>query len=89
LAWTIELSEAARKSLRAMDRTNSVRVMRFLLQRVATSDNPHLLGTALQGQRYKGIWRYRVGDYRILCEIKNEIVTVFVVEVGHRRDIYR
>ena len=85
----IEFSETARKSLKAMDRTNSVRIMRFLLQMVATSDNPHLLGTTLQGQRYKGIWRYRVGDYRILCEIKKVIVTVIVVEIGHRREIYR
>jgi mRNA interferase RelE/StbE len=89
LAWTIEFSDAARKALKAMDRINSVRITRFLLQRVAISDDPHLLGTALQGQRYKGIWRYRVGDYRILCEIKKEIVTILVIEIGHRREIYR
>lgn len=89
MAWTIEFSEEARKSLKKMDRADAVRITRFMIERVATSDNPHLLGTALQGQRYTGICRYRVGDYRILCEIKKLIVTILVVEAGHRREIYR
>jgi mRNA interferase RelE/StbE len=89
LAWTIEFTEAARKSLKAIDRTKSVRIVQFLVERVARLDNPRQFGAALQGQRYKGIWKYRVGDYRILAEIKDATVTILVVEIGHRREVYR
>ncbi len=57
-------------------------------ERVAAHDNPRDLGAALSG-RLAGHWRYRVGDYRIICKIEDETITILVIEIGHRREIYR
>ena len=62
---------------------------RYLNERIAVLDDPRQLGLALQGKSYKGLWRYRVGDYRILAEIKDDVLTILVIEIGHRRDIYK
>ena len=50
-------------------------------------DDPREIGKALSGD-YSGLWRYRVGDYRIVCELKDKVFRVLVVRVGHRKDIY-
>jgi mRNA interferase RelE/StbE len=65
------------------------RIRAFLSERVAALEDPRQLGGPLQGARLGGLWRYRVGDYRILVEIKDEIVTVLVVGIGHRGEVYR
>lgn len=52
-------------------------------------DNPRQIGAALQGTRYRNLWRYRVGNYRIIAEINDERVLILVVRIAHRRDIYR
>lgn len=88
MAWTIELSEASKKTLRKLDRQSARRITEFLLGRVAEADNPRSIGKALHGSlnRY---WSYRVGDYRLLCELKDEVLKVLVLKIGHRSDIYR
>lgn len=75
--------------MRSLDPQAAARILTFLTERIAPLSNPRDLGIALQGKKYKDVWRYRVGDYRILAEIKDETVTILVVEVGHRREIYR
>lgn len=65
------------------------RIRAFLSERVALLDDPRQLGGALQGAHFAGLWRYRVGDYRILVDIRDEIVTVLVVGIGHRGEVYR
>ncbi len=65
------------------------RITAFLRERVATLDNPRALGQALQGSRLGHLWRYRVGDYRILCDIQDQHFIVLVVQIGHRREVYR
>ncbi len=72
-----------------MDRAKAQHIVRFLIERVASSANPRTDGAALKGFRYEGQWRNRVGDYRIIAEIKDDIVTLFVVEIGHLQEIYR
>ena len=57
-------------------------------ERLATADNPRQWGRALQGER-RGLWRYRVGDYRLICDIQDEKITILVLELGHRKDVYR
>jgi mRNA interferase RelE/StbE len=89
LVWTLEFSDAARKSLRDMDKQSARRIVTYLRDRVAVLDNPRSLGRALQGTRFENQWRYRVGDYRIISEIRNGTITIVVVSVGHRREIYR
>ena len=88
MAWTIEFDSTAVKELRRLDHPIQQRIIRFLRERIAPSDDPRTLGKALQGDRGE-IWRYRVGDYRLLCRIEDEVLVVLVVTVGHRRDVYR
>lgn len=65
------------------------RIRAFLSERVALLDDPRQLGGPLQGAHFAGLWRYRVGDYRILVDIRDEIVTVLVLGIGHRGEVYR
>jgi mRNA interferase RelE/StbE len=89
LAWQIEVSDAAKKHLAKMGRVEAKRITAFLRERVATLENPRQLGGTLQGARLGGLWRYRVGDYRILVDIQDAKVTVLVVGIGHRGEVYR
>ena len=89
MVWQIDVSTAARKQLAKMGRVEARRVTAFLRERISPMDDPRKLGEALQGARVAGMWRYRVGDYRILVIIKDALVTVVVVEVGHRSEVYR
>ncbi len=88
MAWTIEIAASVRRDLERLDREAAKRITRFLLERVARTDNPRDLGKSLTGSM-KGLWSYRVGDYRILCEIEDHRLVVIAVGVGHRREIYR
>jgi mRNA interferase RelE/StbE len=88
LAWTVSLTQSAKRSLAALDRPVADRVIRFLDERVATSEDPRATGKALGGD-LSGYWRYRVGDYRILCELKDDVLIVLVVDVAHRKDVYK
>ncbi|CAN7305375.1 type II toxin-antitoxin system RelE/ParE family toxin [Pararhizobium sp. LjRoot235] len=65
------------------------RIHDFLFGRVALLDHPRQVGQALPGTRFGDLWRYRVGDFRILCRIQDEHLVILVVEIGHRREIYR
>jgi mRNA interferase RelE/StbE len=89
LAWTIEVEERAEKQLSRIDKADANRIRRFLRERVAGSENPRQVGKALVGSRFKNLWRYRVGDYRILCNLQDNRLVVLVIEIGHRREIYR
>lgn len=89
MAWKIELSPTADQGLDALDRTVTRRILRFLYERVAKLENPRSLAQALQGSEHGGLWRYRVGDYRIICEIQDKKLIVLVLRVGHRREVYR
>ncbi|MGA7884322.1 MAG: type II toxin-antitoxin system RelE/ParE family toxin [Acidobacteriaceae bacterium] len=72
-----------------MDAQIARRITAFLRERVASLDNPRSLGQALQGSELGHLWRYRVGDFRIVCEIQDAKLIVLVVHVGHRREVYR
>jgi mRNA interferase RelE/StbE len=88
LVWTIELTATAAKQLAKIDRQNARRITDFLQQRVAVSDNPRSAGKALSGP-LGTLWRYRVGDYRLICDIQDQALRVLVVMVGNRREVYR
>jgi mRNA interferase RelE/StbE len=87
-AWTIELSDGAKRQLRKFDRIVSKRITRFLQERVSILGDPRQLGKTLRGD-FGDYWSYRVGDYRILCEIHDDRLVVLVVAIGHRSEIYR
>ncbi|TYR32514.1 type II toxin-antitoxin system RelE/ParE family toxin [Mesorhizobium microcysteis] len=84
----MEISAAAEKQLSRLDRVVAKRVARFLLERVAGSADPRAIGKALQGNKNE-FWSYRVGDYRVICEIHDQRVVVVVIDVDHRSKVYR
>jgi mRNA interferase RelE/StbE len=88
LAWTIEYAETAVKQLRKLDKAVARRIADFMDERIASGDDPRRLGKALKGP-LGDLWSYRVGDLRILCDIQDGTLTVLVLQIGNRREIYR
>jgi mRNA interferase RelE/StbE len=88
LAWTIEITRTAEKQIKKLGHTAQASIVRFLRERLKPAENPRQWGKPLQGEKL-GLWRYRVGDYRLICDIQDEKITVIVLEVGHREDVYR
>jgi len=88
MAWKIEFDPAARRELEKLDQSVSDRILKFLHERVAALDNPRRIGNRLQGT-LRQFWKYRVGDYRLICSIEDDRLIVIVVRVGHRREIYK
>lgn len=66
-----------------------MRVKQFLEERLAIHENPRELGVALKGHTLGGYWRYKVGDYRVICDIQDERLVVLVIDIGHRSKVYR
>lgn len=88
MAWSVEVAESARKELKRLDPARRTRMVRFLRERIAATEDPRALGKALSGE-FKGLWRYRVGDMRIIAEMQHGRCVVLVLRVGNRREIYR
>ena len=88
MTWKVEFDDRALKELRKLDPQVQRQILRFLRQRVATPDNPRRFGKPLSGDRL-GLWRYRIGSYRLICRIEEDRVVVLVLGVGHRKDVYR
>jgi len=88
LAWRIELTATAARQLAKLDKNDARRITGFLRQRLAVTDDPRSSGKALTGP-LGGFWRYRVGDFRVICDIQDEALRVLVIEIGNRREVYR
>ena len=86
MTYRVEWSELAIKQLDKIDREIARAIVRFMAERIEGQPNPRQLGKALRGEK---LWRYRVADYRVLCHIDDGVLTVLVVQLGHRREIYR
>jgi mRNA interferase RelE/StbE len=74
LAWRIEITRTATKQITKLDQRAQKSVLNFLRGRLSSADNPRQWGRALQGEK-RGLWRYRVGDYRLICDIQDETIT--------------
>ena len=88
MAWRIEFLPAAEKELAKLGRAEAKRIIETLKTRIAPLDDPRRLGSALSGQ-LGGLWRWRIGDYRVAARIEDERITILVVRVAHRREVYR
>lgn len=88
LVYKVEYSQEARKQLKKLDKQIANTLLNWVEQRLVSCENPRLWGKSLTGSLNEK-WRYRVGDYRILCVIKDHIVTIEVVSIGHRKEIYK
>jgi mRNA interferase RelE/StbE len=85
MAWKIEFDRAALKEL---DKPVARRILKFLNDRVGKLDDPRKIGARLQGTLSE-FWKYRVGDYRLICSLENNRLVVLVLRIGHRREVYK
>ncbi len=88
MAWKVNITPEANAELKRLGQAEAQRILKFLFDRLQHRDSPREIGEALKGN-LREFWRYRVGDYRILCRLDDGIVTVFVVHVAHRREVYK
>lgn len=86
--WRLEFSKRADKQLSKIDPGVRRIIVAWLLKNIDGCVDPRAHGKGLTANR-SGKWRYRVGDYRILCEIRDEELVVLAIEIGHRHDIYK
>lgn len=88
MAWTIDYADTAKGQLRKLDKQVARRIVDFMDDRIARLEGPRSAGKALVGP-HGGFWRYRVGDFRVICDIQDDILRVLVVQIGNRREVYR
>ncbi len=88
MAWQIKFTETAKKQLSKLDRSVAKSITTYLRERVLPLENPKSLGKSLT-KNFNKYWRYRVGDCRIVCDIDGEVLTIMVVRVGKRKEVYK
>lgn len=89
MAYGVELAESADRELGKLDAQHRKRILKFLYERAASLDDPRSIGEALHGPQLGEFWKYRVGNYRLICRIEDDRLIVLVLRVGHRREVYR
>ncbi|KZS22117.1 type II toxin-antitoxin system RelE/ParE family toxin (plasmid) [Wohlfahrtiimonas chitiniclastica] len=87
MAWTINYSDTALKSLKKMDKQNAKRIFDTLEGRIVLLDDPRVLGKPLKGNLGE-LWRYRIGDYRVLCDIQDDQLIILAALIGYRKEVY-
>jgi len=88
MAWKIKYLKSIQKDLKKINKIEQRKIQNYLEENIAKSTDPRKFGKALKG-KYSEFWRYRVGQYRIICEISDDEITILVVRIGHRKDVYR
>jgi len=87
MKYTVRFTERAKKDLKKLDKHTAALILGWVRKNLEGCEEPRLHGKGLTANR-SGQWRYRIGDYRLLAQIEDEVVTILVLNVGHRRDIY-
>lgn len=85
--WRVEFDARALKELKKLDKQAQRQIIGFLREKIATTEDPRRFGKALQA-KLSGFWRYHIGDYRVVCCIEHQVITVLVLRIGHRKDVY-
>lgn len=88
MLYKVTFSKSAVKSLSKLDKQTSRLIKNWIVKNLVDTDNPKLYGKELTGN-LKGVYRYRVGDYRLFAEIRNQELVILILEIAHRRDIYK
>jgi mRNA interferase RelE/StbE len=89
MVWKIDLEKSAERELDKLDPQIAKRILLFLYERVATLDDPRSIGEALKGSKFGSYWKYRVGSYRIISKIEDDVLLILVVKIGNRSDVYK
>ncbi len=88
MSYTVEYSSNARKFIKKLDKYTKALLKNWINKNLEGCTNPFQHGKPLTADK-KGLWRYRVGDYRLICDVRQDKVIIIIVEIGHRRDIYK
>lgn len=88
MKWRIETTKVFDKEFKKLDHYTQLIIKGWITKNLMETDNPRSYGKALTGN-LAGLWRYRIGDYRLIAKIKDDKFTIFTISIGHRRDIYR
>jgi mRNA interferase RelE/StbE len=89
MAWSLIYSRQVERELDDLDAPVRKRILKFLDERLRKLEDPRSVGEALKGPRYGELWKYRVGDYRIIAKIEDRLVQILVIRIGNRREVYR
>ncbi len=88
MPWVYRFDDRALREFRKLDRRTQEQILQYCEKRLKGPIDPRTFGHGLTGH-FRGLWRYRVGDYRLICEIKDGELIILVLAIGHRREIYR
>lgn len=87
LTWKVEFDERARKELRKLDAQAQKNILAYLKDRISANEDPRRFGDPLR-KNLSGLWKYRIGPYRLICDIQEGIITVRALRIGHRKNVY-
>jgi len=87
MAWKVEFENQARKELKKVDPQQAKQIVKYLFERIAGDNDPYRFGESLKYD-LSGLWKYRIGDYRVICHIESDKMIVLVVRIGHRKGVY-
>lgn len=87
MAWRIEIDKDVQREMKKLDKQVAKRIT-AKLREISQLDDPRSMGKGLTGN-LAGLWRYRVGDYRIICDIEDGVLVILVVDVAHKREVYK
>ena len=88
MKYTVEYTKRAIKQLKKLDKQSSALILGWIEKNLVDCDNPRQFGKGLTANR-KGEWRYRIGDYRLVADIQDDKIVILILNIGHRRDIYK
>jgi mRNA interferase RelE/StbE len=86
--WRTEFTDIAERALLKLDKPVRERILIFLRERAEKLEDPKTIAEPLAGE-FRGLWRFRVGDYRIICDLQREVLLILVLQIGHRKEVYR
>ena len=87
MKYRVVFTEKSKKQLSKLDKSVASLIIGWIEKNIEGCENPRIHGKGLLGNK-SGQWRYRIGDYRAICQIRDEEVIILVLEVGHRKHIY-
>ena len=88
MVWRIEFDPRAVKELSKFDRPIQQRIIKVLRERIATLVDPRSIGEALRGEELGRFWKYLIGTYRVICDIRDEDIVILVIRIGDRKEVY-
>lgn len=89
MVWKIEFDPESEREPSRLDPQIARRILIFLRDRIASLDDPRSIGEALKGSQLGEFWKYRVGDWRIIANIEDDVLRILIIRLGNRREVYR